>query len=82
MPRLRTSFWRNEKTVLVSQKMDALRDNPELRPFVLANVRLTGTGIGAGAYGRVDEVDIPVRAAAKTIYDVLHDSPTPDDSVP
>ena len=49
---------------------------------MLSNVRLTGTRIGAGAYGRVDEVEIPVRAAAKTIYDVLHDSPTPDDSVP
>ena len=78
-----TSFCRSEKTAIVnSQKMDALRDNPELRPFVLSNVRLTGTRIGAGAYGKVDEVEIPVQAAAKTIYDVLLDSPTLDDSVP
>ena len=41
-----------------------LRDNPELRPFVLSNVRLTGTRIGAGAYASVEEVAIPVDAAA------------------
>ena len=59
-----------------------LRDNPELRPFVLSNVRFTGTRIGGGAYGRVDEVEIPVKAAAKTIYNFLQDSPGPDDQVP
>ena len=59
-----------------------LRDNPELRPFVLSNVRLTGTELGAGAYGRVDEVEIPVGAAAKTIYGVLHGNAGPRDAVP
>ena len=59
-----------------------LRDNPELRPFVLSNVRLTGTELGAGAYGRVDEVEIPVGAAAKTIYDILHGNAGPRDAVP
>ena len=59
-----------------------LRDNPELRPFVLSNVRLTGTELGAGAYGRVDEVEIPVGAAAKTIYDILHGTAGPRDVVP
>ena len=44
---------------------EILRDNPELRPFVLSNVRLTGTRIGAGAYASVGEVAIPVDAAAK-----------------
>ena len=59
-----------------------LRDNPELRPFVLSNVRLTGTELGAGAYGRVDEVEIPVGAAAKTIYDILQGNAGPRDAVP
>ena len=48
--------------------MTDLRDNPELRPFLLSNVRRTGVRIGSGAYGRVDEVAIPVTAAAKTIF--------------
>ena len=53
----------------------ALRDNPELKPFVLSNVRLTGTRIGAGAYGNVDEVAIPgAICAAKTIHDFFQDS--------
>ena len=50
-----------------------LNDNPELRPFVLFNVQLTGTPIGAGAYGSVEEVIIPVGAAAKKIHDVFQD---------
>ena len=45
-----------------------LRDHPGLRPFVLSDVQLTGTRIGGGAYGRVDEVAFPVTAAAKTVY--------------
>ena len=57
------------------RKMDEgfLRDHPELRPFVLSNVRHTGTRIGCGAYGKVEEVVVPVRAAAKTIYDFLQE---------
>ena len=35
-------------------------DNPDLKPFVLSDVQLTGTKIGSGAYGRVDEVVIVV----------------------
>ena len=42
-----------------SRMADLLRDNPELRPFVLSNARLTGTKIGSGAYGSVEEVAIP-----------------------
>ena len=61
---------------------ELLRDNPELRPFVLSNVRLTGTELGAGAYGRVDEVEIPVGAAAKTVYDVLLGNVGPRYAVP
>ena len=47
---------------------------PELRPFVLSNVRLTGTTIGAGAYGSVEEVAIPgAICAAKTIHEIFLD---------
>ena len=51
-----------------------LRDYPGLRPFVLCDVQLTGTEIGGGAYGKVEEVVFPVRAAAKTIYDFLREA--------
>ena len=47
-----------------------LRNNPELQPFVLSNVQLTGTTIGAGAYGSVEEVAVPgAICAAKKIHD-------------
>ena len=52
-----------------------LRDHPELRPFVLSDVQLTGTTIGGGAYGQVEEVAFPVEAAAKTIHAILHGGP-------
>ena len=52
---------------------DFLDDNPELRPFVLSEVRLTGTRIGSGAYGSMEEVAIPVGAAAKKIHDIFQD---------
>ena len=51
-----------------------LRHYPGLRPFVLSGVQLTGTRIGGGAYGRVDEVAFPVAAAAKTVYAFLQES--------
>ncbi|CAI8010873.1 Serine/threonine-protein kinase STY46 [Geodia barretti] len=51
-----------------------LRDYPELRPFVLSNVRPTGVMIGAGAYGSVEEVAIPgAICASKTIHDFFQD---------
>ena len=59
-----------------------LRDNPELRPFVLSNVQRTGIRIGGGAYGRVDEVAIPVGAAAKTIYAFLQERDELNDHLP
>ncbi|CAI8001705.1 Calcium/calmodulin-regulated receptor-like kinase 2, partial [Geodia barretti] len=46
---------------------------PGLRPFVLSDVQLTGTRIGSGAYGKVEEVVVPVGAAAKTIYPILQE---------
>ena len=35
---------------------DFLRNHSGLKPFVLSDVQLTGTNIGGGAYGTVDEV--------------------------
>ena len=52
---------------------DFLRDHPGLRPFVLSDVQLTGTRMGSGAYGKVEEVVVPVSAAAKTIYAILQE---------
>ena len=45
-----------------------LENNPELRPFVLSNVKFTGTKIGVGAYTNVEEVTIPVGAVAKRTH--------------
>ena len=51
-----------------------LRDHPSLRPFLLSNVRLTGTTIGAGSYGSVEEVEIPgAKCAAKKIHPFFQD---------
>ena len=53
---------------------DLLGEYPELRPFVLSNVRETGIKIGAGAYGRVEEVDVlGAICAAKKIHDIFQD---------
>ena len=48
-----------------------LGDHPELRPYVLSDVQLTGTTIGHGAYGSVEEVAVPVCGAAKKVHDLL-----------
>ena len=51
-----------------------LRDIPELQPFLLLNVRLTGVRIGAGAYGSVEEIAVPgAICAAKKIHEVFLD---------
>ena len=64
----------SKETWLDIMATDLLRENPELRPFVLSNVRLTGTRIGAGAYGSVDEVAVPgAVCAAKRIHEVFLD---------
>ena len=51
-----------------------LHDYPALKPFVLSDVQLTGVTIGSGAYGAVEEVAVPVGAAAKTIFGILQQS--------
>ena len=45
---------------------------PELEQFVVVNVRLTGVTLGNGAYGCVEEVEIPgARVAAKKLHTQL-----------
>ena len=51
-----------------------LRDYPELRAFQLQTVRLTGTRIGSGAYGSVEQGEIPgAVCAVKKIHDIFQD---------
>ena len=45
--------------------------HPGLRPYVLSNLQLTGTVIGGGAYGSVEEVTVPFCGAAKRVHDLL-----------
>ena len=53
---------------------DSLRESPELKPFLLSDVRLTGVRIGSGAYGSVEEVVVPgAICAAKRIHEVFMD---------
>ncbi|CAI8057174.1 Serine/threonine-protein kinase STY46 [Geodia barretti] len=59
---------------MVRAMAELLRDNPELRQFLLSNVRLTGVRIGAGAYGSLEEVAVPgAVCAAKRINEVFLD---------
>ena len=45
---------------------------PELEQFTAVNVKLTGVTLGAGAYGSVEEVEIPgARVAAKKLHPEL-----------
>ncbi|ETW91996.1 MAG: hypothetical protein ETSY1_45760 [Candidatus Entotheonella factor] len=48
--------------------------HPGLRPYVLSNLQLTGTVIGGGAYGSVEEVTVPLCGAAKRVHDLLVNS--------
>ena len=60
--------------ILQTNMAELLRDNPELQPFLLPNVRLTGVRIGAGAYGSVEEVAVPgAVCAAKKIHEFFLD---------
>ena len=45
--------------------------HPGLRPYVLSNLQLTGTVIGGGAYGSVEEVTVQFCGAAKRVHDLL-----------
>ena len=51
-----------------------LDEHHDLRPFLLSNARPTGTTIGTGSYGSVEEVVIPgAVCAAKKIHDFFQD---------
>ena len=55
----------------------------QLEPFTLASVRPTGVKISAGAYGTVEEVEIPgAVCAAKKIHDAFHQYALPDGETP
>ena len=61
-------------TRTMATRTSPVREYSELQPFVLLNVRLTGTRIGAGAYGSVDEAQIPgAICAVKKIHDIFQD---------
>ena len=54
-------------------------DIPDLSPFILPNVRQIGRQLGKGAYGRVEEVEIPgAICAAKSINEELLHLGTPE----
>ena len=45
---------------------------PELKPFILSDVKPTDRELGSGAYGVVEEVEIPgALCAAKRIHESL-----------
>ena len=45
---------------------------PQLKQFTVVGVQLTGVTLGAGAYGSVEEVEIPgARVAAKKLHTQL-----------
>ena len=50
----------------------------QLEQFVVVDVQLTGVTLGAGAYGSVEEVEIPgARVAAKKLHTQLINLGTP-----
>ena len=52
---------------------------PELQQFVVANVQSTGKVLGAGAYGSVEEAEIPgAEVAAKKLHSQLINLGSPE----
>ena len=52
-----------------------LADHPNLRSFILPTARLTGTVIGYGSYGSIEEVELPgAICAAKRIHSYFQDA--------
>ena len=59
---------------LARQYRHALREAPQLRQFVIPNVRPTGRKLGEGSYGTVEELEVDgVLCAGKKLYSVLVD---------
>ena len=57
---------------VAEQALVDFQDIPELQQFVVANVQPTGRELGTGAYGSVEEVEIPgATCAAKRIHEIL-----------
>ena len=56
------------------QVRQALQGAPQLRPFIIPNVRPTGRQLGGGAYGTVEELEMDgLVCAGKKLYDALID---------
>ena len=52
----------------------ALQGAPQLRPFIISNVRPTGRQLGGGSYGTVEELEMDgLVCAGKKLYDALID---------
>ena len=52
---------------------------PKLEQFVVSNILPTGVTLGAGAYGSVEEVEIPgARVAAKKLHTQLINLGSPE----
>ncbi len=61
----------NQCSVPINKEMARITA-PELEQFVVATVELTGRVLGAGAYGSVEEVEIPgATVAAKKLHQQL-----------
>ena len=64
----------NKKVLPLTYKMATCNriTAPELEQFLVATVELTGRVLGAGAYGSVEEVEIPgATVAAKKLHQQL-----------
>ena len=56
------------------QVRQALQGAPQLRPFIIPNVRPTGRQLGGGSYGTVEELEMDgLVCAGKKLYDALID---------
>ncbi len=54
----------------------------ELEQFIVSTVQLTGRVLGAGAYGSVEEVEIPgATVAAKKLHETLFNLDSPQQVV-
>ncbi len=61
----------NQCSVPINKEMARITA-PELEQFLVATVELTGRVLGAGAYGSVEEVEIPgATVAAKKLHQQL-----------
>ena len=70
--RMRISIVANKSYGVILMAQTNRVTAPELEQFVVIDVQLTGTTLGAGAYGSVEEAEIHgARVAAKKIHSQL-----------